>query len=387
MSKVFTELGYKWKPTGKLFTLVGNSCPLTRFTLANLVPPKETTYHSVETPKPEIKVYIRRPKQIKTAGSSKKAKIVESKIANNSEPNHSWGSNAIDVPSSSSLVNDSKFLGTVRFENEYIAKIMGYGDYQLGIVTISRVYYVEGLRHNLFSVRQFCDLDLEVAFWKNTCFIQNLDGVELFSSFKDSNLYTISLDDMLKTSLICLLSKALKTKSEETDEITDLYQDSPRIMFSERRDDITSTKQRRRDLSGDGVRDLVIAHNIAELKCSFHGLWFEDPNQHLKYFLKLMDSFDLDGENKERTRLRLFQFSLHDQASNWLERLLAGSITTWKDLTTRFLAQLFSSGRTAKLYNDILMSQQHYGESLSEAWTHFKELLQKVPHHGIDLWL
>ncbi|GJU05778.1 hypothetical protein Tco_1122208 [Tanacetum coccineum] len=43
------------------------------------------------------------------------------------------------------------------------------------------------------------------------------------------------------------------------------------------------------------------------------------------------------------------------------------------------------SGRTAKLRNDILMFQQHHGESLSEAWTHFKDLLQKVPHHGIDL--
>ncbi|GJU53627.1 hypothetical protein Tco_1227341 [Tanacetum coccineum] len=51
-------------------------------------------------------------------------------------------------------------------------------------------------------------------------------------------------------------------------------------------------------------------------------------------FLKLVDSLDLDGENKERTRLRLFQFSLRDQASNWLERLPAGSISTWEDLTT-----------------------------------------------------
>ncbi|GJW48001.1 zinc finger, CCHC-type containing protein [Tanacetum coccineum] len=70
---------------------------------------------------------------------------------------------------------------------------------------------------------------------------------------------------------------------------------------------------------------------------------------------------------RERTRLRLFQFSLRDQASNWLERLPAGSITTWEDLTTRFLAQLFSPGRTAKLRNDILMFQQHHGESLSKA--------------------
>ncbi|GKC02007.1 zinc finger, CCHC-type containing protein [Tanacetum coccineum] len=40
-----------------------------------------------------------------------------------------------------------------------------------------------------------------------------------------------------------------------------------------------------------------------------------------------------------------------------------------------------------KLRNDILMFQQHHGESLSEAWTRFKDLLRKVPHHGIDLWL
>ncbi|GJZ30975.1 retrovirus-related pol polyprotein from transposon TNT 1-94 [Tanacetum coccineum] len=107
----------------------------------------------------------------------------------------------------------SKFLGTVRFGNDQIARIMGYGDYQLGNVIISRVYYVEGLGHNLFSVGQFCDADLEVAFRKNTCFIRNLEGVDLLSGSRDTNLYTISLDDMLKSSPICLLSKASKTKS------------------------------------------------------------------------------------------------------------------------------------------------------------------------------
>ncbi|GKB49933.1 hypothetical protein Tco_0900686 [Tanacetum coccineum] len=139
--------------------------------------------------------------------SNKKAKIVESKNANHSEPNHTWGSNATDIPSSSSLVM------TVRFGNDHIARIIGYGDYQLGNVTISRVYYVEGLGHNLFFIGQFCDADLEVAFQKNTCFIRNLEGVDLISGSRDTNLYTISLDDMLKTSLIYLLSKVLKTKS------------------------------------------------------------------------------------------------------------------------------------------------------------------------------
>ncbi|GKE62020.1 hypothetical protein Tco_1512387 [Tanacetum coccineum] len=103
---VLTEVGFKWKPTGRLFTIVGNLCPLTRITPKKIVHLKETTSNSVKTSKPKIKVYSRRPKQIKSVGSSKKAKVVESKIANNSEPNHSWGSYATDVPSSSSLVND-----------------------------------------------------------------------------------------------------------------------------------------------------------------------------------------------------------------------------------------------------------------------------------------
>ncbi|GJY21351.1 zinc finger, CCHC-type containing protein [Tanacetum coccineum] len=152
--------------------------------------------------------------------------------------------------------------------------------------------------------------------------------------------------------------------------------------------------------SHEGYRNTIerpVGNNVVPLRsdtirlvqngCSFHGLWFEDPNQHLKDFLKLVDSLDIDGENRERTSLRLFQFSFHDQASNWLERLPARSITTWEDLTTRFLAQFFPPGRNAKLRNDILMFQQHHGESLSEAWTRFKDLLQKVPHDGIDLWL
>ncbi|GKC81690.1 hypothetical protein Tco_1137407 [Tanacetum coccineum] len=103
--------------------------------------------------------------------------------------------------------------------------------------------------------------------------------------------------------------------------------------------------------SHEGYRntiELPVGTNVVHLRfntirfvqngCSFHGLWSEDPNQHLTDFLKLVDSIDLDGENRERTRMHLFQFSLHDQASNWLERLPAGSITTWEDLTTSFLA-------------------------------------------------
>ncbi|GJX60983.1 hypothetical protein Tco_0293883 [Tanacetum coccineum] len=104
-----------------------------------------------------------------------------------------------------------KFLGTVKFGNDQIAKIMGYGDYRIGNITILRVYYVEGLGHNLFSVGQFCDSDLEVAFRKHTCFVRNLEGVDLLSGSRETNLSTLSIRDMMASSLICLLSKASKT--------------------------------------------------------------------------------------------------------------------------------------------------------------------------------
>nr|GEU76168.1 Gag-Pol polyprotein [Tanacetum cinerariifolium] len=106
----------------------------------------------------------------------------------------------------------NKFLGTIKFGNDHVEKIMGYGGYWILNVTISRVYFVEGLGHNLFSVRQFCDSDLEVAFRQYTCFIRNLEGVDLLIGSQGNNLYTMSLGDMLAFSPICLLSKASKTK-------------------------------------------------------------------------------------------------------------------------------------------------------------------------------
>ncbi|GJZ93699.1 retrovirus-related pol polyprotein from transposon TNT 1-94 [Tanacetum coccineum] len=69
------------------------------------------------------------------------------------------------------------------------------------------------LGHNLFSVLQFCDSDLEVAFRKHSCYVRDTDGVELIKGSHGSNLYTISIEDMMKSSPICLLSKASKNKS------------------------------------------------------------------------------------------------------------------------------------------------------------------------------
>nr|GEW16854.1 retrovirus-related Pol polyprotein from transposon TNT 1-94 [Tanacetum cinerariifolium] len=163
-----------------------------------------------------------------------------------------------------------KFLGTVRFRNDNVAAILGFGDLQWGNILIIRVYFVEGLGHNLFSVGQFCDSDqeviqiclwcvdsgcskhmtgnlkllinfiwkfmgtvrfgndhvaailgfgqfcdsdLEVTFRRNACFVRNLEGVDLLKGDRSTNLYTINLYEMAYASPICLMARASSTKS------------------------------------------------------------------------------------------------------------------------------------------------------------------------------
>ncbi|GJS88699.1 retrovirus-related pol polyprotein from transposon TNT 1-94 [Tanacetum coccineum] len=171
--KVFTNIRYIWRPTGQTFTIVENACPLTRIT-------KTTEVVQI------VLWYL-------DSSCSKQMTGDRSQLTN--------------------FFN--KFLGTFKFRNDYMAKILGYGDYQIGNVTISRVYYVEGLGHNLFFVGQFCDSNLEVTFRQHTCFICNLVGVYLLTGSRSNNLYTLSLGDMMASSPICLLSKASKTNKRK----------------------------------------------------------------------------------------------------------------------------------------------------------------------------
>nr|GFA59363.1 retrovirus-related Pol polyprotein from transposon TNT 1-94 [Tanacetum cinerariifolium] len=106
-----------------------------------------------------------------------------------------------------------KFLGTVRFGNDQFAPILGYRDLVQGNVTINRVYYVKGLNHNLFSVGQFCDADLEVAFRKSTCFVRDLQGNDLLIGNRRSDLYTNSLQESTSSTPLCLIAKATPTQA------------------------------------------------------------------------------------------------------------------------------------------------------------------------------
>ncbi|GJX66965.1 putative ribonuclease H-like domain-containing protein [Tanacetum coccineum] len=180
--KVFTQIGYIWRPTGRTFTIVGNACPLTRITTTNEVPSRKPIVLDSESPKPVVKlVYSRKPRKNKNTESVSKTKVVQIVL---------W---YLDSGCSKHMTGDRSQL------TNFISKFLGY--------------YVEGLGHNLFSVGQFCDSNLEVAFRQHTCFIRNLEGVDLLTGSRGDNLYTLSLGNMMASSPICLLSKASKTKS------------------------------------------------------------------------------------------------------------------------------------------------------------------------------
>ncbi|GJT07684.1 integrase, catalytic region, zinc finger, CCHC-type containing protein [Tanacetum coccineum] len=151
-----------WKPTGKVFTNIGY-----------IWRPTDQTFTILGNAK---------PRKSKTNVPVSKPKIIKSIPANKKEPSKSLGFIVSDVPSSS-------------FDECKSSKLFS------------------GLGHNLFSVGKFCDSNLEVAFRQHTCFICNLEGVDLLTGSRGNNLYTLSLGDMPASSSICLLSNASKTKS------------------------------------------------------------------------------------------------------------------------------------------------------------------------------
>ncbi|GJR50933.1 retrovirus-related pol polyprotein from transposon TNT 1-94 [Tanacetum coccineum] len=102
------------------------------------------------------------------------------------------------------------------YDNQRVVNVAGARenvDLVQGTITIKRVYYVEGLNHNLFSVGQFCDADLEVAFQKSTCYIRDLKGNDLLKGSRGTDLYSITLQDSTTPNLICLMAKATSSQA------------------------------------------------------------------------------------------------------------------------------------------------------------------------------
>ncbi|GJT57246.1 hypothetical protein Tco_0992300 [Tanacetum coccineum] len=185
--KMLTSVGYQWRPTGRIFTL-GPAKQTENVSTSKSMMTKKLS-HSTQKP---LTRYQRRNQQYQAVPISLPASpenqvvqivfwYLDSGCSKHMTGDHSRLRNFV-----------KKFIRTVRFRNDHFGAIMGYGDYVIGDSVISRVYYVEGLGHNPFSVGQFYDSDLEVAFRKHSCYVRDTDGVELIKGSRSSNLYTIS---------------------------------------------------------------------------------------------------------------------------------------------------------------------------------------------------
>nr|GEX08476.1 retrovirus-related Pol polyprotein from transposon TNT 1-94 [Tanacetum cinerariifolium] len=119
--KVFTNIEYIWRHIGRTFTRLGNTCPLTRFTTTTKVPLRKPISLESNPPKPVL-VYSRKPKE-----SRNNVPVVQIFL---------W---YLDSGCSKHMTGDRSQL--TNFVNKFL----------------------DGLGHNLFSVGQFCDSDLEVG--------------------------------------------------------------------------------------------------------------------------------------------------------------------------------------------------------------------------------
>nr|GEW34042.1 retrovirus-related Pol polyprotein from transposon TNT 1-94 [Tanacetum cinerariifolium] len=167
----FTPSGYKWKPKSK----IGN-----------------------------VKLNVSMP----LGNASRTANILEPMTSRRSTV-----SNTPLYSNSFAARIDYPIHRMVKSRNDQIAPILGYGDLVQGVVMIKRVYYVEGLNHNLFYVGQFCDADLEVSFQKSTYYIRNLKGNDLLIGSHGTYLYFITLQDTTSPNPICLMAKATSSQA------------------------------------------------------------------------------------------------------------------------------------------------------------------------------
>ncbi|KAL8110327.1 hypothetical protein AgCh_026159 [Apium graveolens] len=253
-----------------------------------------------------------------------------------------------------------------------LGKILGYGKIKVGNVIIENVALVTGLKHNLISVSQICDRDRLQA---PACWRRRPPGVPRgrFVDFAEKTFF--------EWNLTILRVQVLSTMGDPAARMRALMEFSqPKI----------------NDIQTSIVRPAITA-NTFEIKpgiiqwvqnsIQFGGSPTEDPNMHIRDFIEIYDTFKFNGVFEDTVKLRLFPFSLRDKAKSWLHSLPNGLITTWEDLAQKFLTKFFPMAKTAAIRNAITQFAQQSGESLYEAWEHYKEMLRKCPHHGMPDWM
>jgi hypothetical protein len=126
--------------------------------------------------------------------------------------------------------------------------------------------------------------------------------------------------------------------------------------------------------------------HVIQMLPSFYGLDHENPYSHVKKFRSITATTKFQNFSEESVNLRLFPFSLHDRATEWLDSLAPRSITTWKELLKQFYHRFYPMSRVNDARKEISSFSQDEDEKFTECWTRFKDMLMKCPPHGYEKW-
>ncbi|CAN6687658.1 unnamed protein product [Malus baccata var. baccata] len=127
-----------------------------------------------------------------------------------------------------------------------------------------------------------------------------------------------------------------------------------------------------------------IKQHMLNILPTFHGLSSDDPNMHIAEFLMGCKNILVRGFSAKSIKLRLFPYTLKDQARRWLLTLPSGSISTWAQLNEKFLNKYYTASKTLDMRTQILSFAQKPNEEFHEALERFKKLIRKCPHSGIN---
>jgi hypothetical protein len=126
--------------------------------------------------------------------------------------------------------------------------------------------------------------------------------------------------------------------------------------------------------------------HVIQMLPSFYCLDHENPYSHVRKFKNIRATSKFQNFYEESVHLRLFPFSPHDRATQWLDSMAPGSITSWEELLKQFYNKFFPMSRVNEARKEIRSFTQDEDEKFSECWARFKDLLMKCPPNGYEKW-
>jgi hypothetical protein len=121
--------------------------------------------------------------------------------------------------------------------------------------------------------------------------------------------------------------------------------------------------------------------HVIQMLPSFYDLEHENLYSHVKKFRSITATTKFQNFSEESINLRLFPFSLHEKATEWLDSMAPGSITSWEELLKQFYNKFFPMSRVNEARKEISSFTQDEDEKFLECWARFKDLLMKCPPH------